>query len=62
MRLAEEKKLSLFTCIVCGVFLKHLLIMQSKRRTSKTSNALNESWLFDDTVEKKIIYWVQMTP
>ena len=34
-------------------FLKHLLIMQSKRRTSKTSNALNESWLFDDTVEKK---------
>lgn len=27
--------------------------MQSKRRTSKTSNALNESWLFDDTVEKK---------
>lgn len=36
--------------------------MQSKRRTSKTSNALNESWLFDDTVEKKKIYWVQMIP
>jgi len=65
MRLAEEKQLSFFTCIACGVFFlcnKHLLIMQSKRRTSKTSNALSESWLFDDTVEKKIIYWVQMIP
>ena len=55
MGLAEEKQLSLITCIACGFFFcnKHLLIMQSKRRTSKTSNALNESWLFDDRVEKK---------
>ena len=45
----------LLLVLLVGFFFcnKHLLIMQSKRRTSKTSNALNESWLFDDRVEKK---------